>query len=75
MAPRAEVSPMEPTTSAADLRALVARTRAPRYQLAAKLGMHPTTLGLLLNERRPLPAELAARIVAVLRGGLWDPVR
>jgi len=53
--------------TAADLRALVARSRMTRYQLGARIGMHPTTLGMVLNERRPLPANLASRIVAVLR--------
>jgi hypothetical protein len=49
--------------SAADLRAMVARSRKPRYLVAAEAGMHPTTLGLLLNERRPLSADVAERIV------------
>lgn len=59
---------MEITATAADLRALVARARVSRYQLAARVGMHPTTLGMVLNERRPLPADLAARILEALRG-------
>ena len=52
--------------TAADLRALVARVRMSRYQLAARIGMHPTTLGMVLNERRPLPPDLAARILVAL---------
>lgn len=58
---------IEALPTAADLRALVARARVSRYQLAARVGMHPTTLGMVLNERRPLPPDLAARVIEALR--------
>ncbi|HEY4658200.1 MAG TPA: helix-turn-helix transcriptional regulator [Gemmatimonadaceae bacterium] len=57
----------EAVATAADLRALVARSRMARYQLAARIGLHPTTLGMILNERRPLSADVAERVLAALR--------
>jgi hypothetical protein len=53
--------------SAADLRAEIARARTPRYVIAALAGMHPATLGLLLNEWKPLPAGCANRILAAIK--------
>jgi plasmid maintenance system antidote protein VapI len=58
---------MIPTVqSADDLRALVARRQITRYQLAAKVGVHPGRLGQMLNGKLPLPAELAERLSEVL---------
>ncbi len=58
---------MIPTThSADDLRALVARRQITRYQLAAKVGVHPGRLGQMLNGKLPLPTELAERLSEVL---------
>jgi plasmid maintenance system antidote protein VapI len=36
------------------------------YDLAARVGVHPTNLGGVLNERRTLTRELADRIVRAL---------
>lgn len=55
----------EPT--AGDLRAEIARMQIPIYQLAARVNMHPARLSLVLNGRTPLTAELAGRIIEVLR--------
>lgn len=52
--------------TAADLRALVARARVSRYRLAARARMHPSVLGMVLNERRPLSRDLVERIVVAL---------
>lgn len=58
---------MIPTVpSADDLRALVARQQVTRYQLAAKVGVHPGRLGQMLNGKLPLPTELAERLSEVL---------
>jgi hypothetical protein len=48
--------------SAADLRALLARHRVRLYEVGALLGLHPSRVGLLLNERTPLDADTALRI-------------
>jgi hypothetical protein len=53
--------------TAADLRAQVARCRALLYLIAPKVGLHPTRLGQLLNERVALTPELARRIREALR--------
>jgi hypothetical protein len=58
--------PTDPTPSAADLRAALARSRFYRHQVAAKLQMHPDALGLYLNERRPLRPDLASRIAQTI---------
>ena len=56
-------------TSPADLRAAIAKSwRRPLYHLAAVINVHPVTLSRVLKERIPLRPELAARIIAVLRG-------
>lgn len=54
--------------SAADLRAMVARERLPLFLLGAAVGVHPARLGEMLNERRPLPPELARQIAQHLEG-------
>lgn len=53
---------------ASDLRAEVARQRIPIYQLAARIGMHPGRLGMILNERLPLSRDLAERLAQALGG-------
>jgi len=62
-------SVMSEQPSAADLRAQLARIRPriPFYILAARLRMHPVRLSALLNERRPLPADMAAKIQQAIR--------
>jgi plasmid maintenance system antidote protein VapI len=58
---------MNPSTpSATDLRAEVARRQIRRYELAAKVGVHPGRLGQMLNGKQPLPTELAERLSEVL---------
>jgi plasmid maintenance system antidote protein VapI len=46
----------------ADLRAQIARLQVPLYRLAATVGVHPGRLGQMLNERLPLPLDVAERI-------------
>jgi plasmid maintenance system antidote protein VapI len=55
-----------PVDSAQELRAEVARRLITIYQLAAKVGLHPSHLGQLLRGRRPLTPEMASRIRAAL---------
>ena len=52
--------------SAADLRSEVARQQLKRYEVAARVGMHPTRLAAFLNERLPLRPDLALRIQKAL---------
>jgi hypothetical protein len=57
--------------SAADLRAQLGRIR-PRIHLyvpAAAVGMHPVRLSAFLNERTPLPADVAIRIQRAIAAG------
>jgi plasmid maintenance system antidote protein VapI len=53
---------LDNTPTAADLRAQVARDRALLYLIAAKIPLHPTKLGQLLNGRAPLTPAMARRI-------------
>ncbi|MGH7388849.1 MAG: hypothetical protein ACREM3_05255 [Candidatus Rokuibacteriota bacterium] len=55
------------TPSAADLRAQIARQRALIYPIAAQIGLHPTRLGAVLNERLPLTPDMARRIQQALQ--------
>jgi plasmid maintenance system antidote protein VapI len=50
-----------------EIRAEIGRTRIKLYTLAALVGLHPTHLGRVLNERTPLTPALAARIQAALK--------
>jgi plasmid maintenance system antidote protein VapI len=52
--------------SPADLRAAIARRRIPLFKLAAVVGLHPTTLGQMLNERKPLTQTVAERLTEAL---------
>jgi hypothetical protein len=63
MSPRAIA---DPGLSAADLRASLARSRLYQFSVAAEVQMHPATLGAYLNERRPLPQDLARRIAEAI---------
>jgi hypothetical protein len=54
--------PLSSRTVAADMRADIARFGLQRYRVAARVALHPSTLGEFLNERRPFPAELVARV-------------
>jgi hypothetical protein len=38
----------------------------PLFRIAARLDMHPTQLGRMLNEQMPMPAELARRVAQVM---------
>jgi plasmid maintenance system antidote protein VapI len=52
--------------AASDLRAEIARRQLVIYELAPRVGLHPAHLGQILGGRRPLTAELEARIRAAL---------
>jgi hypothetical protein len=54
--------------SAADLRATIARKQIPLFKLAAKVGVHPITLGQMLNEKKPLRQLIAERLIKALGG-------
>ena len=55
-----------PVDSAQELRAEIARRMVPIYELAPKVGLHPSHLGQVLRGRRSLTPEMAARIRAAL---------
>ena len=55
-----------PPPTAADIRALMARHRVRQYKLAAAIEVSPNVLSRMLNERRPLPADLAVKIRQVI---------
>ena len=46
----------------ADLRAEIARLRIPIFQLAARVDVHPGRMSRYLNERIPIPKNVARRI-------------
>jgi len=50
----------------ADLRATIARHKVQLYELAAIVRFHPSRLGAALNEKIPMPPELAIRIQRAL---------
>jgi len=54
------------TTTAADLRAEIARRRVKVYELAAAVPINPGSLSAILNERRPLPHGFAERVLRAL---------
>ena len=64
---------MKPTAAsaavltAADLRAELARARVPAYQVAARIGVHPVTLGGVLNERQELTQQMAEKIFRAIK--------
>lgn len=53
-------------SNAEDLRLEVVRRRMPLYHLAARVGCHPSRLGMVLNGRLPLRPDLAEKILAAL---------
>ena len=55
-----------PLTSAADFRAAIARHKLRVYHLASLIGVHPSRLSLMLNERRPIPRDLAERLTRAI---------
>lgn len=57
---------MKGKNQAADLRAEIARQNLPWYQLAGLVGIAPSPLGAMLNEKRPMPPEVAERILRAL---------
>jgi transcriptional regulator with XRE-family HTH domain len=52
-----------------DLKLLRIRKGVRQYRLASALGINPSRLSLLENERLPLTAEIAERAEAAL--GVW----
>jgi plasmid maintenance system antidote protein VapI len=60
------IRPTAAIDSAGDLRAEIARRQLVIYELAPQVGLHPAHLGQVLRGRRPLTAELEARIRAAL---------
>ena len=52
--------------TASDLRAQIARRRATIYQLAAQVGVYPGRLGQMLNERIPMPEDVAERMAQAI---------
>lgn len=50
-----------------DFRAEIARQQLNRYVLAAVVRVHPGRLGMMLNGKLPMPAEIAERIDQALR--------
>ena len=58
--------------SAGDIRAAIARARIPAYVIGARARINPIRLSRMLNERLPLNAEIAERLMRVIEaeGGL-----
>jgi plasmid maintenance system antidote protein VapI len=52
-----------------DYRAEIARLQINRYVLAARVGVHPSRLGQMLNGRVPMPEHVAVRLSEAL-----DPI-
>jgi plasmid maintenance system antidote protein VapI len=50
----------------ADFRATIARYRLRVYHLASLIGLHPSRLSLILNERRPLTRDVAERLARAI---------
>ncbi|MBI2526748.1 MAG: helix-turn-helix transcriptional regulator [Candidatus Rokubacteria bacterium] len=59
--------------SAAELRAERARRQIRLYDLAPRVGLHPTELGAMMNGRRPLRPGLAEKIMLALRAFEQEP--
>jgi hypothetical protein len=53
--------------TAEELRKEIAGQRLELYKLAAVVHVHPGRLGMYLNERLPMPADVAERLTAVIR--------
>ncbi len=52
--------------SAGDIRAAIARARIPAYIVGARARINPIRLSGMLNERLPLSAEIAERLMRVI---------
>ena len=54
-------------TTAADLRAAVARSGSPAYLVGARCRINPIRLSRILRGHEPITAEVAARILTAVR--------
>ena len=52
--------------TAAELRADIARKRITKYKLAGVVGIHPSRISEILNEKKPLTDATAKRIAHAL---------
>lgn len=52
--------------TAADCRAELARHRVKLYVIAPRLGLHPSNLSSILQERRPMPPDLPERLMRAI---------
>ena len=59
-------TPTDAGLSAADFRGLIGRHRLRVYHLASLVGLHPSRLSLILNERAPLTRALADRLARAI---------
>ena len=53
-------------STAADLRAEMGRLQVPRYVVAGHIGLDPTSVGQILNGKKPLTPEMVERIEGAL---------
>jgi len=53
--------------TARELRGRIAEAQIDRYVIAGLVRVHPGRLSSMLNERIPMPGDVAARIESVLR--------
>ncbi len=56
----------EPAVTQADLRSAIGRTNVKGYRIAARTGLNPSTLSLILNERKMLEPELGRKIMEAI---------
>jgi hypothetical protein len=53
--------------SAADLRAILGRTRVPAYLVAARIPMHPCRFSRLVNDdAEPIPSAISRRVLEAI---------
>jgi hypothetical protein len=57
----------------ADLRAEMARKRVQIYQIAPAVGLSPTHIGRMLNERAPMTDKVRSGLVAALEAIAEEP--
>ncbi len=53
---------MNDAITPAEIRAELARRQWPKYEFAARVHVHPATLGKMLAEHRPIPPAVRERI-------------
>jgi hypothetical protein len=53
--------------TAEELRAEMARRGVLRYRVASRVGIHPARLGQMLNERIPMPPQVAEHISVAIQ--------